>query len=532
MSELLTVDDLSVRFTLDRTAIDAVRGTSFSLRRGETLGLVGESGSGKSVTARAVMGLLPRNARLGPDTRITFQGRRLDRLSEPDLQRLRGDRLAMIFQEPMTSLNPIYRIGTHIAETLRLHRGIGKREAWERAASLLDEVRIPDPAARLLQYPHQLSGGQRQRVMIAVALANNPDLLIADEPTTALDVTVQAEILALLRGLQERHGMAILLITHDLTVVRRVCDRVCVMRRGLLVEQAAARTLFAAPAHAYTKALLRAEPSGQPAPVAQDAPAVLRAEEVRVSFRLSRPGLFRAPAILRAVDGVSLDLRQGETLGIVGESGSGKTTLGRALLRLAASDGGRITFDGRRIDGLTREQMRPLRPRMQIVFQDPFASLNPRLSVRQIIEEGLIVARIPAAERERRIRQSLEEVNLPASALGRFPHEFSGGQRQRIAIARALVLNPELVLLDEPTSALDLSVQTQIVALLRDLQARKGLSYLFISHDLKVVRAMCHALIVMRHGRVVEQGSCAQVIAAPTQDYTRLLMRAAFDASM
>ncbi|HEY0421114.1 MAG TPA: ATP-binding cassette domain-containing protein, partial [Acetobacteraceae bacterium] len=429
---LLEVTDLSVRFQLDRGTTDAVRGVSFSLARGETLGLVGESGSGKSVTARSIMRLLPGTARLGPGSRISFQGTRLDTLPERRLQEMRGDRLGMVFQEPMTSLNPLYRIGTQIAESLRLHQGLGRRAALQRAGELLDEVRIPDPQARLQQYPHQLSGGQRQRVMIAMAIANNPDLLIADEPTTALDVTVQAEILDLIRSLQDRHGMAVLLITHDLTVVQRVCDRVCVMRHGQLVESGPAAAVMGAPSHPYTQTLVGSQPRGRPAPVAGDAPVLLSCSDVKVSFALQGSGLFRRQArVIRAVDGVSLSLRRGQTLGIVGESGSGKSTLGRALLRLGSINSGRVSFAGERIDGLDRRQMRRLRPRMQVVFQDPFASLNPRLSVRQIIEEGLIVNRIGGAEaeRDRRMRRVLDEVGLPGAVLYRFPHEFSGGQR-------------------------------------------------------------------------------------------------------
>ncbi len=524
---LLSVEELSVRFHLDRGVIDAVRGVSFDIELGETLGLVGESGSGKSVTARSIMQLLPSTARLGDETAIRFKGERLDGQGERALQRLRGDRLGMIFQEPMMSLNPIFKIGTQIAETLRLHQGLGRRAALERARALLEEVRIPAPAERLDQYPHQLSGGQRQRVMIAMAIANNPDLLIADEPTTALDVTVQAEILALIRSLQDRHGMAVLLITHDLTVVRRVCDRVCVMRHGRLVESAAAAQLFASPTHPYTRKLIAAEPHGHPSPVPDAAPTLVECRDLAVSYRLGRRGT------LRAVDGVGFTLRRGETLGVVGESGSGKSTLGRALLRLCEIDGGQIAFHGRRLEQLGRREMRPLRPHMQVVFQDPFASLNPRLSVRQIIEEGLIVNHIGAnaAERLERMRQVLAEVGLPDTTLHRFPHEFSGGQRQRIAIARALVLRPEFILLDEPTSALDLSVQAQIVELLRDLQRRLGLSYVFISHDRKVVRALCHEVLIMKDGRIVEHGPCAQVLQSPTQEYTRRLVLAAFEAA-
>ena len=521
---LLSVENLSVGFHLDRGVIEAVRGVSFDIGPGETLGLVGESGSGKSVTARAIMRLLPGTARLGRESAIRFKGSRLDGQNDRFLQRLRGNRLGMIFQEPMTSLNPIYRIGTQIAESLRLHQGLARRAALERARELLEEVRIPQAAERLQQYPHQLSGGQRQRVMIAIAIANEPDLLIADEPTTALDVTVQAEILSLLRGLQSRHGMAILLITHDLGVVRRVCDRVCVMRHGRLVETAGSETLFASPTHPYTRALLAAEPRGHPSPVPDGAPTLLECRDMAVVYPLGRR------TELRAVDRVSLLLRRGETLGVVGESGSGKSTLGRALLRLGSVDSGEVSFQGRRIERLSRREMRPLRPRMQVVFQDPFASLNPRLSVRQIIEEGLIVNGIggDAAGRLRRMEAMLAEVSMPDTTLRRFPHEFSGGQRQRIAIARALVLEPEFVLLDEPTSALDLSAQAQIIDLLRGLQRRLGLGYVFISHDLKVARAMCHRIMVMRNGKVIEEGPCARILSAPEEGYTRSLVAAAF----
>ncbi len=521
---LLSVTDLSVTFRLDRGIIEAVRGISFDLRAGETLGLVGESGSGKSVTARSIMQLLPATARIAPGASIRFNGARLDQMKDRDLQRLRGNRLSMIFQEPMMSLNPIYKIGTQIAETLRLHKGLGKRDALDRARALLEEVRIPDPAERLEQYPHQLSGGQRQRVMIAMAIANNPNLLVADEPTTALDVTVQAEILALLRSLQERHGMAILLITHDLGVVRRICDRVCVMRHGQLVETGNTKTVFAAAEHPYTRMLIASVPQGRPAPVPEAAPPLLSCENVEVGFLLGRH------RVLKAVDKVSLTLRRGETLGVVGESGSGKSTLARALLRLGRIDRGTVTFGGVRIEGLGRKAMRPFRPRMQVVFQDPFASLNPRLSVRQLIEEGLIVNRLGSGSRERlgMMERALADVGMPDTALLRFPHEFSGGQRQRIAIARALVLDPEFVLLDEPTSALDLSVQAQIVELLRSLQSRRGLGYIFISHDLKVVRSLCHEIIIMRNGIVVEQGPCEEIMRDPKQDYTRRLMASAF----
>jgi peptide/nickel transport system ATP-binding protein len=528
---LLEVANLSVRFQFDREKVEAVRAASFTVGRGEAMGLVGESGSGKSVTARAIMGLLPNTARRAPEARIMLSGARIDHLPEAALQALRGNRIAMIFQEPMSSLNPVYRIGSQIVETLRLHRGLSRRAAWRRAEELLHEVRIPDPAARLRQYPHQLSGGQRQRVMIAIAIANEPELLIADEPTTALDVTVQAEILSLLNGLRRSRGMGLLLITHDLSVVRRVCDRVAVMRQGQLVEQGSVQDILERPQHAYSRLLTQSEPTGSPPPLLAGAPELLKASHVRIVYRLPLGGLIRQRTKeLRAVDDASLQLRSGETLGIVGESGSGKTTLGRALLRLAPISEGTVEFDGARIDRFSKREMRRLRPRMQVVFQDPFASLNPRLSVRQIIEEGLIVNDLGnATTRLARIRRALEEVNLTDAILGRFPHEFSGGQRQRIAIARALALDPTFVLLDEPTSALDRSVQAQILALLRDLQVRRGLSYVFISHDLKVIRVMCHRVLVMKDGKIVEHGDCEQVMRSPQHPYTRSLLEAAFD---
>lgn len=524
---LLSVENLSVAFHLDRGIVQAVANVSFDILKGETLGLVGESGSGKSVTARSIMQLLPNTAKLGAGSAIKFNGVRLDGQKDRDLQRIRGDRIGMIFQEPMTSLNPIYKIGTQISETLRLHQGLGRKEALERARFLLEEVRIPHAGERVNHYPHQLSGGQRQRVMIAMAIANNPDLLIADEPTTALDVTVQAEILSLIRGLQDRYGMAVLLITHDLTVVRRNADRVCVMRGGKLLESGETKSLFMAPSHPYTKLLIESEPQGKPQPMAPGAPILLECRGVVVTYPLS------AKRVLRAVDGASLSVKTGQTLGIVGESGSGKSTLGRTLMRLGHIDAGEITFMGHRIERHTKQEMRALRPHMQIVFQDPFASLNPRLSVRDIIEEGLIVNGIgkTSAERLVRLKQVISDVEMPEASLHRFPHEFSGGQRQRIAIARALVLEPKFILLDEPTSALDLSVQSQIIHLLRGLQQRLGLGYVFISHDLKVVKAMCHDVIIMKDGAIVEHGPCEELLTAPKHEYTRRLMEAAFEAA-
>jgi len=529
---LLEVDNLSVGFKLDDGVVEAVRDVSFHLDRGEMLALVGESGAGKSVTARALMKLLPHNAIIGRQSRINFAGRSIDRLSDRQMLALRGNRIAMIFQEPMSSLNPVYRIKTQISESLIRHQRLTKRQAHARALDLLKEVRIPDPDARLEQYPHQLSGGQRQRVMIAIAIANNPELLIADEPTTSLDVTVQAEILKLIRNLQIAYQMSVLLVTHNLTVVEKVSDRVAVMRLGQLLETNATASLFSGPQHAYTRKLLASAPSGRPDPVAPNSEIVLTTDDLRVEYRLRWGGVFsRRSRILVAVDDVKLSIRSGETLGIVGESGSGKTTLGKAILRLIHSDGGLIAWRGERLDNKDKAAMRPYRTRIQVVFQDPFSSLNPRLSIKQIIEEGLIVNRIggSARERDKRVRAALVDVGLDPNTLNRFPHEFSGGQRQRVAIARALVLDPEFIMLDEPTSALDLSVQSQIIDLLRDLQRRRNLTYLFISHDLKVVRALCHRVLVLHQGKVVETGDADDVIDRPREDYTKRLVRAALE---
>jgi peptide/nickel transport system ATP-binding protein len=529
---LVEVRNLSVRFKLDDAEVEAVRDISFHIDRGEMLALVGESGSGKSVTARAIMKLLPRTATVSPESRVLLAGTRIDRFSDRQMLDVRGNRISMIFQEPMSSLNPVYRVGNQIAEGIMLHQRLSKKQALARARDLLKEVRIPEPEARLEQYPHQLSGGQRQRVMIAMAIANNPDFLIADEPTTALDVTVQAEILKLIRQLQAQYHMGVLLITHDLTIVEKVSDRVAVMRLGKVVETNETRKLFAQPGHAYTQKLFAAAPSGRPNPVPQSSNVVLETDGLRVEYHLRWGRLFsRQSQLLVAVDNVSLALKSGETLGIVGESGSGKTTLGKAILRLLHNDGGTIDWKGNRLDTKSKVEMRPLRPRLQVVFQDPFSSLNPRLSVKQIIEEGLIVNGIGgnSAARDKRVRGALVDVGLDPNTLNRFPHEFSGGQRQRIAIARALVLDPEFILLDEPTSALDLSVQGQVIDLLRDLQRRHGLTYLFISHDLKVVRALCHRVIVMRGGKVVEAGDTDQIMDSPQEDYTKRLVRAALE---
>jgi microcin C transport system ATP-binding protein len=531
---LLAVKDLSVTFTSGDARIAAVKGVSFDLDKGETLALVGESGSGKSVTALSIMQLLPYPmASHGPASSIRFDGRELVRASEATLRDIRGNRIAIVFQEPMTSLNPLHTIEKQIAETLNLHKGLSGAAARARCIELLHLVGLPEAESRLNAYPHQLSGGQRQRVMIAMALANEPDILIADEPTTALDVTIQAQILKLLKDLQARFGMALLLITHDLTIVRKMADRVMVMTEGQIVERGKTTDIFAAPQHPYTKKLLAAEPKGAPQPADLTRKPLIEARDVRVWFPIKTGLLHRTTGYVKAVDGVSMILRQGETLGVVGESGSGKTTLGLALLRLIDS-GGEIVFDGRRIDQLGGNALRPLRREMQVVFQDPYSSLSPRLSIAQIIEEGLKVHKLGGSPKERRveIERLLVEVGLDPAAADRYPHEFSGGQRQRVALARALVLKPRFLLLDEPTSALDMSVQAQMVELLRDLQRRYGIAYLFISHDLRVVKALAHDIMVMKNGKVVESGPAAAIFTAPQTAYTRALMAAAFDIAI
>ena len=521
---LVEVADLQVAFRGEL----AVRGVDFHIERGETLALVGESGSGKSVSALSILQLLPYRYASHPAGSIKVDGQEVVGASEATMLAIRGERVGMVFQEPMTSLNPLHHIEKQLGEILFVHRGMGRRQARTRTLELLELVGLQDAEQRLRAYPHQLSGGQRQRVMIAKALAAEPELLIADEPTTALDVTIEAQILALLRELKQRLNMAMLLITHDLDVVRKMADRVCVMTAGRLVEQGPAADVFAAPQHAYTRGLLAAAPSGDPVPVKPGAPA-LAAKKLGVSFDLAR-GWFSPRRPLKAVDDVSLCIHQGETVGVVGESGSGKTTLAMALLRLVASSG-EIALDGRPIHSLTANALRPLRQWMQIVFQDPYGSLAPRLSVHQIVEAGLKIHRpeMSRADRRERAADVLADVGLGPESLDRYPHEFSGGQRQRIAIARAIILEPKLLVLDEPTSALDLSVQAQIVELLRELQRRLGLAYLFISHDLKVVRALAHELIVMKDGRVVEHGPAAEVFAAPRTAYTKALMAAAFE---
>ncbi|MGO7897928.1 ABC transporter ATP-binding protein [Rhizobium ruizarguesonis] len=531
---IIDARNVAVNFKVEDGMVEAVKDVSFQLYRGETIAIVGESGSGKSVTARTVMGLLSKRAVVSEKSTVAYDGSNILKFSERARRKLRGDRISMIFQEPMSSLNPIYTIGSQIVEAIRVHRRISRRDAQKRALELLEHVQIPDPAARLMQYPHQLSGGQRQRVMIAMALANDPDVLIADEPTTALDVTVQAQILNLIRNLQKELGMAVILITHDLTVVRQFSDYVYVMQYGEVREHNTTEALFANPQDAYTRHLLASEPRGQANPLPEGSDVILDAKGVRVSFMM-RHGTFFKPAMreLVAVDSLDLTLRRHETLGLVGESGSGKTTFGQAILRLNTPDSGEIHFDHQPIHGLSRAEMRPLRARMQVVFQDPFSSLNPRMTIGQIIEEGLVVNRLGATkgERQDRVREALVAAGMPGNILSRFPHEFSGGQRQRIAIARAIALEPEFILLDEPTSALDLSVQAQIIELLRKLQDERGLSYLFISHDLKVVRALCHRVIVMQHGKIVEEGPVNEVLTHPKTAYTERLVKAAFEVA-
>ncbi len=528
--QLLSLRNLSVSFGRGARQVDAVREVSFDIAKGETVGLVGESGSGKSVTALSVLQLLPYPTAWHPGGSIRYGGEELLGANEDRLRDLRGNQIAMIFQEALTSLNPLHSIERQISEVLFVHKRMDQRQARDRVVELLHLVGLPEAENRPHSLPHEFSGGQQQRVMIAMALANEPDLLIADEPTTALDVTIQAQILKLLSDLQARLGMALLLITHDLGIVRHMADRVAVMSKGRIVEQGAAADVFERPSDAYTKALLAAEPRGRPEPGPADAPEIMAADAVKVWFPIKRGLIRRTVDHVKAVDGITLHVRQGHTLGVVGESGSGKSTLGRALLRLEGSQGD-VRFDGRSIRSLRWKELRPLRREMQIVFQDPIGSLNPRLSVGRIVEEGLIVHELGGSDDERRalIGEVLKEVGLEPEMQERYPHEFSGGQRQRISIARALVLKPKFIVLDEPTSALDMSVQAQIVELLRDLQVRHNLAYLFISHDLKVVRALAHDVIVMRRGKVVEQGPSEALFANPKETYTRALMAAAFE---
>lgn len=524
---LLDIRDLCVTFLQGGRETRAVDQVSFSVARGKTLALVGESGSGKSISALSIVRLLPPGARVSGEA--NFDGRNMLTVDDAELRAVRGARITMVFQEPMTSLNPLQTIEKQIAEILELHGMDDATARRQRVVELLTEVGIPDPATRLGAYPHQLSGGQRQRVMIAMALANKPDLLIADEPTTALDVTVQAQILALLERLQQTYGMAMLFITHDLGLVRRFADTVCVMQKGKVVETGDVETVFSTPSHPYTRALLSAEPKGDPIVSDEKAPVVVSADDLRVWFPIKAGFMRRTVDHVKAVDGVSLVIREGATVGVVGESGSGKTTLALALLRLIRSEGP-IVFLGDRIDGKSVADMRPLRRDMQIVFQDPYGSLSPRMSVAEIVAEGLTVQRPELTLDERReiVARALKETGLDPATMDRYPHEFSGGQRQRIAIARAMVLEPKFVVLDEPTSALDMSVQAQIIDLLRDLQRRRALAYLFISHDLRVVKALAAHLIVMRYGKVVEEGPATQVFDHPRQEYTRALFAAAF----
>jgi microcin C transport system ATP-binding protein len=527
---LLEIEDLHVSFGRGAREVKAVRGASLVVRRGEIAALVGESGSGKSVTALSVMRLLPYPLAWHPAGSVRFRGE--DVLTAPDsrLRALRGDRVSMIFQEPLTSLNPLHSVGRQVAESLHLHRTLSADEARARVVELFELVGLKEQISRMDALPHEFSGGQQQRVMIAMALANNPDLLIADEPTTAVDVTIQAQILKLLQDLQARLGMAVLFITHDLGIVRRIAGRAYVMRQGRVVEEGRLPAVFRSPSHDYTKHLLASEPKGAPEPAPRDAPEVMACRDLKVWFPIKRGVIRRVVGHVKAVDGVTLAIREGHTLGLVGESGSGKSTLGRALLRLEKSDGA-IDFRGQAIQSLRAKALRPLRREMQIVFQDPFGSLSPRLSVGQIVEEGLRVHGLVGAEDERRavIGQALAEVGLDPATQDRYPHEFSGGQRQRIAIARALVLKPKFVVLDEPTSALDVSVQAQIVELLRELQKKHRLAYLFISHDLRVVRAMAHQIAVLRQGRVVEHGPAEAIFARPKEPYTRALIAAAIE---
>jgi len=527
---LISVKDLSVAFRSDGVETTAVDHISFDVMKGETLALVGESGSGKSVSALSILQLLPYPQASHPSGEIVFEGENLVGASEDRLRRIRGNRITMVFQEPMTSLNPLHTIEQQVGEVLSLHKGLRGPAIKARVLELLHRVGIANAAERLGAYPHQLSGGQRQRVMIAMALANEPDLLIADEPTTALDVTVQAQILELLLELKRETGMALLLITHDLGIVRKMADRVCVMTHGKIVEEGAAASVFASPQHPYTRHLLASEPKGRPLGASVDTPVIMETHNLKVWFPVKTGLLRKTTGHIKAVDDVSLRLHEGRTLGVVGESGSGKTTLGLAMLRLISSEGA-ICFDGQNIQGEKSKALRPLRRHMQIVFQDPYGSLSPRMSVGSIVEEGLRI-QLPdlnAMERRQRVSEALAEVGLDPDTQDRYPHEFSGGQRQRIAIARAMALKPRFVMLDEPTSALDMSVQAQIVDLLRDLQQRHGLAYLFISHDLKVVRALADDIIVMRNGKVVESGSAAKIFDAPETDYTKALMAAAFD---
>ena len=537
MTNLVEIENLQVKFNTDSGEVNAVNGISFNIKKGETLALVGESGSGKSVTARGIIRLLAENAIISDQTSIKFNGTNINSYSEKEYQNIRGKNISMIFQEPMSSLNPIYTIENQISEVLKIHGKFSDKELKEKCLELLKQVQIPEPESRLSQYPHQLSGGQRQRIMIAIAIANNPDLLIADEPTTALDVTVQTEILKLLQSLQQKYQMSILFITHDLTIVRQISDRVCVMYNGKIKETGITKEIFENPKDDYTKHLLSSEPEERDLHYDKNGRSILSGENLNVTFNTKVKVSGRNKVLsINAVNNISLDLKEGETLGIVGESGSGKTTLGQTLLRLVDRESntdveGEIKFFDDRIDSLSRKQFKPFRNQMQIVFQDPYASLNPRLSVKQIIEEGLIVAlnMKDKNERQNKIEKIMSEVGLEPSSMLRFPHEFSGGQRQRIAIARSFVLNPKFVLLDEPTSALDLSIQKQILELLLQLQKNHKTTYIFISHDLRVIRSISHNLIVMKDGSILEQGVAKNILTNPQNDYTKNLIKSAFD---
>ena len=533
MTALLSVRDLSVMFRQDGKETLAVDHISFDINSGETLALVGESGSGKSVTALSILKLLSYPMASHPSGEILFDNKDLMKLDEKSLQKVRGKDIAMIFQEPMTSLNPLHTVERQVSEVMKVHEGMSDKDARQRTIQLLTQVGIREPEKRLSSFPHQLSGGQRQRVMIAMALANNPQLLIADEPTTALDVTVQAQILELLEKLKQERSMSMLFITHNLGIVRKFADRVCVMTGGKIVETGKTADIFNHPHHDYTKKLLAAEPKGNPPKADKNAPVVMEGEKVRVWFPVKKGFFRRTVDYIKAVNDIDVTIREGQTLGVVGESGSGKTTLGLALTRMISSQG-HIRFDGKDIEHFSFKQMRPLRRHIQIVFQDPFGSLSPRMSVGEIIAEGLLIheKNLNYEERDERVVRALEEVDLDPETRNRYPHEFSGGQRQRIAIARAMVLNPRFVMLDEPTSALDMSVQAQVVDLLRTLQQKHNLAYLFISHDLKVVKALANDLIVMRNGQMVEHGPAEEVFSSPKTEYTRALMNAAFDLSV
>ena len=531
--KLLDLKNAEVKFSVEGGIVNAVNDISFDIMKGETLAVVGESGSGKSVTARTIMKMLPKNSSIGSNFKIEFKDVDITNLTQEQMRQIRGDTISMIFQEPLTSLNPLHRIGSQLIEVLREHNKIDKITAKERALELLKEVQIPQPEERLNQYPHQLSGGQRQRVMIAMAIANRPDLLIADEPTTALDVTIQSQILKLLKDLQKKYGMAIMLITHDLTVVRKTSDRICVMRYGKIVERGITEDVFNNPQHEYTKHLINSEPSGEPDPYdASNEDYIIKGQQCTVKFTLKKGNFFNQKKTeLIAVNNVDIKARYGETIGIVGESGSGKSTLGMSLIKLQDINSGKIFFKDEEIQDYNTKQLKDLREHMQIVFQDPFSSLNPRHTIKQIIGEGLEINRkdLSKEEKDDLIKKTLNEVNLDEAVLHRFPHEFSGGQRQRIAIARAIILNPEFILLDEPTSALDLSIQAQIIDLLRSLRRNHNLSYIFISHNLKVIRSLCHYTLVMKDGKVIEEGITKNVLDNPVNAYTKQLVQSAFE---